>query len=63
MSLQRFSLRKSDIISKILVYEHTKQGPLPVADVTEEFVTLYKDKELRLIANKKVYRVIVQEVE
>lgn len=63
MSLQRFSLRKSDIISKILVYEHTNSGPLPVADVTEEFVTLYKDKELRLIANKKVYRVIVQEVE
>ena len=63
MSLQRFTLRKSEIISKILVYELTKQGPLPVADVTEEFVTIYKDKELRLIANKKVYRVIVQEVE
>lgn len=60
---QRFTLRKSEIISKIMVYEYTQQGPLPVADVTEEFVTLYKGKELRLIANRKVYKVTVEEVE
>ena len=63
MSLNRYSIRKGNVTSKIYVYEHTNQGPLPVADVTEDFVEMYNGKELRLIANKKVYRVKVEEVE
>ena len=64
MSFNRYSVRKGEVTSKIFVYVHSNQGPaLPVADVTEDFVEMYNGKELRLIANKKVYRVKVEEVE
>jgi hypothetical protein len=63
MSLNRYSVRKGEITSKMFVCEHSNQGPLPIADVTEDFVEMYNGKELRLIANKKVYRVKVEEVE
>lgn len=63
MSLGRYSLRKGAVTSKMYVYEQSNRGPLPVADVTEEFVEMYNGKELRLIANKKVYRIKVEEVD